>query len=110
MNLYESISSKINEKKDLITIIKDCEEEYQTQKKYAEDIYSQIVELCPMINEDNNSDVLDFLEYLCTYVMMDNIDPTEAIETVLIEKGYKENTKDFDKLMELVHLLIIDNC
>jgi len=106
MTLYESISSRTAETKDLMALIRICETDYMKYKSNTEEIYSQIIELCPSINEDVNHDLLDYLDYLYTYVSVADVDPVEVIEKVLISKGFKDKTKDFEKLKELIIALI----
>ncbi len=108
MTLYESISSRTAETKDLMTLITKCETDYMKYKSNTEDIYSQIIELCPTINDKANYDLLDYFKYLYEYVSVsvENTDPVEVIDKVLISKGFKEKTKDFEKLKELIVSLI----
>ncbi len=101
MNLYESISKSINEKKDTMEVITKAKEEYTTYVNERDDLYIKIVGLCPTITEDDD-DVLDFLRYLRGYLMLENIHPRDAIETYLISKDYKDKTEDFDKLVDLI--------
>lgn len=100
MNLYESISKSISEKKDKMEFIAKVEEEYKSYVSIRDDLYIKIVGLCPSINQ--NVDVLDFLEYLYNSVSDDNIFPIEIIETYLISKDYKSKTEDFDNLVSAI--------
>jgi len=107
MTLYENISSRTAETKDLGAFIASCETDYLKYKADTEEIYLQIIELCPSINEDTNCDLLDYLNYLYINASMANVDPVEVIDIVLISKGFKDKTKNFKKLRELINALII---
>lgn len=75
---------------------------YKDKMKAKQDLYVKIVDMCPYINEEDNSDMLDFLEFLKFQLSMLNTYPKDVIETYLISKDYDKKAKNFHNLLDLI--------
>lgn len=102
MSLYESISNSMNSEKEMMKLIASAKTEYSSRISSKQDSYVRILELCPSINDEEDGDVLDFLEYLGNYAFMKNIERKNVIETYLISKGYKDMVIDFNEFVNLI--------
>lgn len=103
MNLYESISNQLSnntDKKEILEVMNSLTTTFEENKNKREELYVRIIGLCPKVfNEEID---LFLLRYLYLSADVENIKPSEMIETYLISKGCKDETNDFSKLVELI--------
>lgn len=102
MNLYEAVSNNIKGKNELVDKVKQIREEYEKYIDKRNDLYLQIIDICPILNNEANDD-LEFISYLHESIALEGLNPADALNTYLISKGYKDKINDFDTLVKLLN-------